>query len=66
LNAFFGLPLKPANQNPSGDAKKVTKDVGGIRKEQTLYYMKKDSLQYWALLWPWSNGTSVTLRLFQD
>ena len=65
LEIFFGPALKPTGQNPSGDVKKITKEFGGIRSQQTLYFCQKDNHSFVAMFWPWSNGQLVTLKLYQ-
>lgn len=66
LRSYFGEPMKPQGQNPSRDADKCAKPYGGVRKDQTLYFQKNETGSYAALLWPWGNGTSVTLKIIRS
>ena len=66
LETFFGLPLKPEGQKPSRDAENCAKAYGGVRQNQTLYFQKNETGSYAALLWPWGNGTSVTLKIIKS
>lgn len=66
LNAYFGQPLKPQGQNSSRDTDQCAKPYGGVRKDQTLYFKKNETGTYAALLWPWGNGTSVTLKIIRS
>ena len=63
LLAFFGVVLKPAGAEPSKAAAKYAEDYGGIRKNQTLYYLEKDSVSYCTLLWPWGDGKLITVKM---
>ena len=63
VQSCFGAPLKPPGQNPSHDAEGYAKSYGGVRRDQTLYFQKNETGSYAALLWPWGNGTSVTLKI---
>lgn len=66
LNAFFGPPFKPAGQSPSQEANLYANPYGGIQQGQTMYLKKsEDSVTTLAFLWPWGNGTLVTLKVFR-
>jgi hypothetical protein len=63
LDSHFGSPFKPAGTNPSKEAKKVAEKHGGIMSNQVLYYVELENLSHCAMLWPWGNGKSITLKL---
>ena len=65
LEKYFGPPLKPAGSEPTKEAWDYTADLGGIRENQTLYYVKREEISYCAMIWPWSNKVSVTVKIFQ-
>ena len=65
LQKFFGQPLKPPGAKPSPEAKKVADPFGGIRENQTLYYLASEELYYYSLIWPWSNGESFTVKVIR-
>ena len=67
LEACFGAPLKPEGKPPSAEATLYSKAYGGVQGNQVLYYRKGagavgDEI---AMLWPWSNGVSVTLKMIR-
>lgn len=62
---FFGPPFKPKNVPPDERAQAVSYDYGGIEKHQILYYTERDGLSNCALIWPWNNGLSATVKLAQ-
>ncbi|MDP3919273.1 MAG: hypothetical protein Q8R76_00480 [Candidatus Omnitrophota bacterium] len=66
LQSYFGEPLKPEGQAPSGDANQVSKPYGGIRRDQTMYHHKSEANTEVALLWPWGNGTSITVKVIRE
>jgi hypothetical protein len=63
LDAHFGPAFKPAGKNPSKEAKKFSEKHGGIESNQVMYYVERDSISHCALLWPWGNGKSMTVKL---
>ena len=65
LQNYFGPPLKPAGQEPTKEAWNYTVNLGGIRENQTLYYVKREEVSYCAMIWPWSNKVSITVKIFQ-
>lgn len=66
LAAYFGQPLKPEGQSPSEEASKRAAAYGGIRNNQTMYFRQDATHSECALLWPWGNGTQVTVKVLQD
>ncbi|HLD50406.1 MAG TPA: hypothetical protein VJC08_04340 [bacterium] len=65
LQSYFGLPLKPAGQAPSREANTYSAAYGGIKKNQTLYYLDPGAVNHCALLWPWSDGKWITVKIAQ-
>ncbi len=66
LEGYFGPPLKPPNKRPSPQAATYASPYGGIRRGQTLYCKEGDTVLNIALLWPWGDGTCVTVKIMQD
>jgi len=65
LSAYFKTPIKRSGEKPSAEAKRMTAAYGGIRKSQTLYYLKQNDREYCAMLWPWEDGEHITLKVIQ-
>ena len=65
LESFFGLPFKPAGIAPSREALDVAERYGGIQKNQTLYFKKDGVAAQCAMIWPWSDGAHVTVKVAQ-
>lgn len=63
FDAYFGPAFKPAGKTPSKEAVKYASQHGGIYSNQVMYYVEQDNVSYCALLWPWGNGQSVTVKL---
>lgn len=63
LQSYFGPPLKAGGVTPSAEAMRCAKSHGGIQGNQTLYFNRETSEL--AMLWPWGNGQSVTLKLIR-
>jgi len=63
LTGYFGPPIKPEGSSPSGEADRHAKPYGGIRKDQTMYFRQEGDHSECALLWPWGNGTRVTIKI---
>lgn len=66
LTAYFGPPLKPEGQGPSGEANRRAEPYGGIRKDQTMYFRQDGDHSECALLWPWGNGIRITVKISQS
>ena len=66
LQSFFGSPLKPEGEAPSGDANKASRAYGGIRRDQTMYHHKSATYSEVALLWPWGDGMLVTVKVIRE
>ena len=65
LESYFGIAFKPAGSRPNKDAQKVTESMGGIRENQTLYLLEEDQNLNCAMIWPWSDGQTATVKLAQ-
>jgi len=65
LEACFGPPLKPEGKPPSAEATQYSKAYGGVQGNQVLYYRKSANGDEMAMLWPWGNGVSVTLKMIR-
>jgi hypothetical protein len=65
LEACFGPPLKPEGKPPTSEATQYSKAYGGVQGNQVLYYRKCPQGDEMAMLWPWGNGASVTLKMIR-
>ncbi len=63
LESHFGPAFKPAGKNPSKESKQYSEKYGGAESNQVLYYIEREGLSHCALLWPWGNGKSMTVKL---
>lgn len=66
LQSYFGPPLKPEGQKPSREVSLLADPYGGIRGNQTLYAVQGEEGQAMALLWPWSGGDLITIKVVLD
>lgn len=66
LEDYFGPALKPQGQQPNADSDRYSKPYGGVHSDQTLYFRKEDKGFAIAMLWPWGNGVSITLRVIRE
>lgn len=65
LTGYFGPPLKSKGHAPSRDANRRAKPYGGIRRDQTMYSRSDTVHSEYAFLWPWGNGTRITVKILQ-
>ena len=63
LEGYYGVPFKPPGIHPSNEARSVTKNYGGIQKQQTLYYMNREGVSDCAMIWPWNDGSRATVKM---
>jgi len=66
LSDLLGEPLKVSGQKPAKYHKELTKELGGIWEQQTLFYREIDSLKILAMFWPWSDKTHITLKIIKN
>ena len=65
LEEYFGPPFKPPGVSPTKEAEDHARTYGGILKHQTLYFFKRDGLANCAMIWPWGDGSRVTVKVAQ-
>jgi len=65
LEPYFGPAAKPRGVNPAREITDLTEAFGGVRDDQTLYYLENDGACYFGMIWPWGDRASMTLRLFK-
>ena len=63
LEGIFGVPAWPSGNKLSKDIEKLIKNVGGLRKGQTLYFLNKEGCSAFAMLWPWQDGERITIKM---
>ena len=63
LEQYFGPPFKLADDKPSQNILKYTEPYGGIRRGQRLYFVENKGLSSLALIWPWGNRESITVKI---
>ncbi len=64
FDVYFGMPLKPLGERPSPEAERYAGPFGGVKSGQILYILQTGNLIQGALLWPWGDGVSVTVKIF--
>jgi hypothetical protein len=65
LERYFGVPFKPPGVSPTAEHVRKTRGYGGIRKQQTLYYVERDGSDNCAMVWPWNDKSRVTVKIAQ-
>lgn len=63
LTDILGPVKKHKKRKPSPDEKKITKNFGGIRPDQTLYQKDFQDFTILAMLWPWKDKELITLKI---
>jgi hypothetical protein len=66
FDSYFGRPLKPPGESASKDAGNYSKAYGGVEKNQTLYFRKNGNGHELAMLWPWTDEASITVKIIRD
>jgi hypothetical protein len=65
LSAYFGSPQKMQGGQFSSEAEQHAEAYGGVRTGQTMYFRDLASGLELALLWPWSRGMSLTVKIIR-
>jgi len=66
LNAFRRIYCKDKEPDPTivyDEIEKAIASFGGIRGDQTLYFISDADGIILAMLWPWGDGSHITLKL---
>lgn len=63
LTEFLGPVASPFDAEPSQNHLEISKAFGGVRKGQALYLKDFGDYIIMAMLWPWQNGTHITLKM---
>ncbi len=66
FGAYFGAPLKGAGQEAGDEASRVSDPHGGISREQVLYHAAHEEAEQVAMIWPWSDGKRMTVKIVQE
>jgi hypothetical protein len=66
LSSYFGPPQKMQGGQFSSEAEQVAEPYGGVRSGQTMYFRNVKTGVDLALLWPWGNGTSLTVKIIRN
>ncbi|MCB9747517.1 MAG: hypothetical protein H6755_03820 [Candidatus Omnitrophica bacterium] len=61
--SLLGPAVKPAGKDPASDDQAVTKEFGGIYKNQTLFKKEFSGKMVIVMFWPWGNQTQTTLKI---
>lgn len=65
LNDFFGEPVWPSRKKLSLETEKAIEGYGGIIEGQILYSFNLGGANIYAMLWPWQNGESTTVKIIR-
>ncbi len=63
---FFGPPAKPPGKVLAREVAEYMESFGGVRHNQTLFLVEKNGFLYYAMIWPWADGVSFTVKLEQS
>jgi len=63
LENLLGKPVWPSKDRLAKETKQLVDSLGGLRKDQTLFFLNKDGVSLFAMLWPWQDGEKVTLKM---
>ena len=63
LSGILGPPVKSHWKKGDPELNSITRNFGGIRSGQTVYFKEFDDCKVLALVWPWKDKTHTTLKL---
>jgi hypothetical protein len=63
LVQFLGQPVSSLVEALLPQEQAMVKELGGIMSGQTLYWFRDAKEVYFAMLWPWSGGSLITIRI---
>ena len=65
LESFFGKPVFPSNDKLPTQILQTIDAFGGIMPGQTLYYWGQGKDAIFAMLWSWSDGKHITVKIIK-
>lgn len=65
LKMYFGAVFRHLKEKLPKQAAECVEEYGGVRDNQTLYYVERDGYSHYAMIWPWGNETCATVKLFR-
>ena len=66
FEGYFGAALKRAGEEADEAAEQIANRFGGIAKDQVLYHSLSEDFEHVAMIWPWSDGKRMTVRILQE
>lgn len=60
---FFGLQINPKTCPDWKEISNFINHYGGVRGNQSLYFLRREGTVYYAMIWPWGDRTSATVRV---
>lgn len=63
IKSILGEAVWPSQDKLSKDIQKMVDKFGGLRKGQTLFFLSKDGVSLFAMLWPWQDGERITIKI---
>ena len=63
LDRFFSLPVWPSKTGLTLQIQEAIKGFGGISQGQTLYFWGEEGQTIFVMLWPWSDGAHITVKI---
>ena len=66
FDGYFGAPIKGAGNDADDNAERVSETYGGITREQVLYHLQRAGSDHVAMIWPWSDGKRMTVKIAQE
>ncbi|HNX80997.1 MAG TPA: hypothetical protein PKL77_02495 [Candidatus Omnitrophota bacterium] len=63
LENFLGKPVWPSNGDLPEHIEEAIQDLGGVWENQMLYFGGDSPQAVFAMLWPWSDGKHITVKV---
>jgi len=63
LEKIFGAPFCPSEKKLSAQMQEIINGFGGVRDNQSLYFLKEEEYYVFAMLWPWQDGEHITFKI---
>ena len=63
LEKIFKAGKWPSEKEPPPEIEKIISGFGGVRGNQSLYFLREGQDYVCALLWPWQDQEHITLKI---
>jgi hypothetical protein len=63
LEGLLGKAVWPSQNKVPKEAERTVKNLGGLRRDQMLFFLNENGISLFAMFWPWQDGERITIKM---